>query len=231
MDRKEKVSKGSEQRRCTVKVIIIGCGRLGINIAREMDQRGSEVVVIDKDALTFENLGKSFHGTTIVGIGFDRDILTQAGINMADALVAVTSSDEANVVAARIAKFVFRVPKVVARVYDPRKAEIYKRLGIPTISPVAMAGERISEILSFSHLKTVLTIGSGEVLITEVEMTTAFEGKKMEQLEIPNVAHPISLTRNGKTMIATPNQQLEMGDVVHLAVVASMTDRVKEMLK
>ncbi len=214
-----------------MKLIIIGCGRLGSNIAQEMDQRGNEVIVIDKDALTFEHLGKSFHGRKIVGIGFDRDILTDAGINMTDALVAVTSSDEANVVAARIAKFVFRVPKVVARVYDPRKAEIYRRLGIPTISPVAMAGERISEMLSFSHLKTVMTIGSGEVLITEVEMTASFEGKKIAQLEIPNVAHPISLTRNGKTMIATPNQQLEMGDVVHLAVVAAMTDRVKEMLK
>ncbi len=214
-----------------MKVIVIGCGRLGINIAREMDQRGNEVVVIDKDALTFENLGKTFRGSTVVGIGFDRDILAKAGVDLADALVAVTSSDEANVVTARIAKFVFRVPKVVARVYDPRKAEIYRRLGIPTISPVTMAGERISEMLSFSQLKTVMTIGSGEVLITEVEMTAPFQGKKMAQLEIPNVAHPISLTRDGKTMMAMPNQQLEMGDVVHLAVVASMTDRVREMLK
>ncbi|HOJ00793.1 MAG TPA: TrkA family potassium uptake protein [Anaerolineaceae bacterium] len=214
-----------------MKVIVIGCGRLGINIAREMDQRGNEVVVIDKDALTFENLGKTFRGSTVVGIGFDRDILAKAGVDLADALVAVTSSDEANVVTARIAKFVFRVPKVVARVYDPRKAEIYRRLGIPTISPVTMAGERISEMLSFSQLKTVMTIGSGEVLITEVEMTAPFQGKKMAQLEIPNVAHPISLTRDGKTMMAMPNQQLEMGDVVHLAVVASMTDRIREMLK
>ena len=214
-----------------MRVIIIGCGRLGSNIAREMDQRGNDVIVIDKDPLAFENLGKTFHGKTVVGIGFDRDILTKAGINMADALVAVTTSDEANVVAARIAKFAFRVPKVVARVYEPRKAEIYRRLGIPTISPVTIAGERISETLSFSHLKTITTLGSGEVIITEVDVTASLEGKKISQLEIPNVAHPISLMRNGKTILATPNQTLEMGDVIHLAVMVGMTDRVKEMLK
>jgi trk system potassium uptake protein TrkA len=149
---------------------------------------------------------------------------------MADALVAVTASDEANVIAARIAKFVFRVPKVIARVYDPRKAEIYHRLGIPTFSPVMMAVNRISEILSFSHLKTVLNIGSGNVIIAEVEMPASFDGKTMGQLDISNVAHPVSLTRDGKTILAAPSLQLKMGDVVHLAVTADMTDQIKEML-
>ena len=214
-----------------MKVIVIGCGRLGSSIARELDQRGNNVIVVDKQEIAFENLGKSFRGRHVVGIGFDKDILNQAEIDQADALVAVTASDEANVVTARMAKFVFHVPKVVARVYDPRKAEIYRRLGIPTISPVIMAAARISEILSFSQLKTVLSIGSGEVLITEIEVPASFEGKKMEQLEIPNVAHPISVTRDGKTLIFNPNQVLVMGDIIHLAVVTEMADRVKEMLK
>lgn len=214
-----------------MKVIVIGCGRLGSSIARELDQRGNQVTVVDKDPLALENLGKSFHGQSVAGVGFDRDVLNQAGIDMSDALVAVTASDEANVVTARMAKFVFRVPKVVARVYDPRKAEIYRRLGIPTISPVSIAAARISEILSFTHFKTVMSIGSGDVIITEIELTSSFEGKKLGQLEIPNVAHPISLTREGRTMLANSNQQLKMGDVVHLSVVADMADRVKEMLK
>jgi len=178
-----------------MKVIVIGCGRLGSNIARELDQRGNHVIVVDKDPVALENLGKSFHGKSVVGIGFDRDVLKEADINMSDALVAVTASDEANVVTARMAKFVYRVPKVVARVYDPRKAEIYRRLGIPTISPVSIAAARISEILSFTHFKTVMSIGSGDVIITEIELTSSFEGKKLGQLEIPNVAHPISLDR------------------------------------
>ena len=213
-----------------MRVLIIGCGRLGANIARELDQRGNEVTVIDKDPAALENLGTSFHGRSLVGIGFDRDILNTAGITMADALVAVTASDEANVIAARIAKFVFRVPKVIARVYDPRKAEIYHRLGIPAFSPVMMAVNRISEILSFSHLKTVLNIGSGNVIIAEVEMPASFDGKTMGQLDISNVAHPVSLTRDGKTILAAPSLQLKMGDVVHLAVTVDMTDQIKEML-
>jgi trk system potassium uptake protein TrkA len=214
-----------------MRVLIIGCGRLGSNIARELEQRGNEVTVIDKDPIAFENLGKSFHGRYLVGIGFDRDVLNTAGISMADALVAVTASDEANVVTARIAKFAFRIPKVVARVYDPRKAEIYHRLGIPTFSPVMMAVNHISEMLSFSHLKTVLSIGSGNVIIAEVEMPASFDGKTMGQLDISNVAHPVSLTRDGNTILAIPSMQLRRGDIVHLAITSDMTDQIKEMIK
>jgi len=135
-----------------MKIIIVGCGRVGSALTLDLSLRGHQVTVIDNDPLAFESLGLAFKGEKVVGVGFDREILIKAGIQKADALAAVTVSDEANVVAARIAKQVFRVPRVAARVYDPRKAEIYRRLGISTISPVAVGSARLAELLSYTNL-------------------------------------------------------------------------------
>ena len=135
-----------------MKIIIIGCGRVGSGLARMLSNRGHQVTVIDSDPVAFERLGKAFKGKTVVGIGFDRQAILDAGIEKADAFAAVTASDEANAVAARIAKNVFKVPRVAARIYDPRKADIYRRLGMQTISPVALGISRMAELLSFSNL-------------------------------------------------------------------------------
>ena len=153
-----------------MKIIIVGCGRVGSRLARTLSLQGHTVTVVDKDPTAFEQLGASFKGKTVTGIGFDQDVLKQAGIQHVDALAAVTSSDETNVVTARLAKRVFHVPRVAARVYDPRKAEIYRRLGLQTISPVALGSVQLAELLSFSHLDTVATLGSGDVHIVDVEI-------------------------------------------------------------
>jgi trk system potassium uptake protein TrkA len=123
-----------------MKVIIIGCGRVGAGLAKNLSLQGIDVSIIDKDPKAFEALGKTFKGKTFVGIGFDEKLLKEAGIEKADALAAVTASDEANLVAARAAKVAFKVPRVAARVYEPNKAKIYRRLGIQTISPLASKG-------------------------------------------------------------------------------------------
>ncbi len=120
-----------------MRIIIIGCGRMGAGLARTLTLRGLTVTVVDSDQAAFERLGPAFSGQTIAGVGFDREVLLKAGIARADGLAAVTSSDDANVVAARLGRQIFRVPRVVARLYDPRKAEIYRRLGIQTISTTA----------------------------------------------------------------------------------------------
>ncbi len=213
-----------------MKVIIIGCGRLGSGLARDLKMRGNQVVVIDRDPIAFERLGKGLEFITIVGIGFDRDILIQAGIEKADALAAAMESDEANVVAARIAKQVFRVPKVVARIYDPRKADIYRRLGIPTISPVAISSARMSELLTFSGLSTLTRIGGGGVSIVEVDVTNLLAKKTVSALDIPGKLSTISVTRNGKTFMPTPTTVLEFGDMVHMAVTEDHKDRLAELL-
>ena len=120
-----------------MKIIIIGCGRWGAGLARSLSQAGHTVTAVDKDSAAFERLGPAYKGQTVVGLGSDRDVLIKAGIERADGLAAVTAGDETNIVVARMAKTVFRVPKVVARLYDPGKAEVYRRLGLQTIAPSA----------------------------------------------------------------------------------------------
>ncbi|MDP2965105.1 MAG: TrkA family potassium uptake protein [Pelolinea sp.] len=213
-----------------MKVIIIGCGRLGSGLARDLKMRGNQVVVIDRDPLAFERLGKGFEFKTITGIGFDRDVLIEAGIEKADALAAVMESDEANVVAARIAKQVFRVPRVAARIYDPLKADIYRRLGIPTISPVAISSARMSELLTFSGLSTLTRLGGGGVSIVEIDVTNLLAKKTISALDIPGKVVTISITRNGTTFMPTQSTVLEFGDMVHLAVTEDHKDRLAELL-
>jgi trk system potassium uptake protein len=213
-----------------MKVIIIGCGRLGSGLARDLKMRGNQIVVIDRDPLAFERLGKGLEFKTITGIGFDRDVLISAGIEKADALAAVMESDEANVVAARIAKQVFRVPKVAARIYDPRKADLYRRLGIPTISPVAISSSRMSELLTFSGLNTLTRLGGGGVSIIEIEVTNLLSKKTCSALDIPGKVATISITRNGKTFMPTPTTLFEFGDIVNVAVTEDYKDRLAELL-
>ena len=119
-----------------MKSIIIGCGRVGAGLAQSLCQRSQSVTVVDQDATAFERLGTGFTGQTIVGTGFDRDVRLHAGIERADGLAAVTGRDETNVVLARLARQMFRVPRVIARLHDPRHAEVYRRLGIQTMTPL-----------------------------------------------------------------------------------------------
>ncbi len=212
-----------------MKVIIIGCGRLGSGMARDLSRRGNDVTVIDIEPLAFERLGKGLKITTVTGIGFDRNVLMQAGIEATDALAAVTASDEANVVAARIAKLVFHVPRVAARVYDPRKAEIYRRLGIPTISPVAITATRMSELLTFPNLNTLIRLGTGEVSIIEIEATDLLAGRKIEALALPGKTLVVSITRMGKSFLPSGDTLIELGDVMHLAVMGEDTDRIADL--
>jgi len=214
-----------------MKIIIIGCGRVGATLTHDLSLRGHYVTVIDNDPLSFESLGPSFNGDKVVGVGFDRDVLVKAGIQKTDALAAVTVSDEANVVAARIAKQVFRVPRVAARVNDPRKADIYRRLGISTISPVALGAARLAELLSFTHLDTKTCLGSGEVEIVEVEVPVTLAGRVVSDIDVPGEVRIISVTRSGKTFLPVANTVFQSGDLLHLGVVEEHRDRVAALFK
>lgn len=214
-----------------MKVIIMGCGRVGSTVSLLMSRRGHEVTVIDhhdSDAKT--RLGADFKGNIIHGLGFDRDVLLKAGIQNAEAFVSASSSDNANVVAARIARNIFHVPRVVARLYDPRHAEIYQRLGLMTISSVDMGVRRIIEIITHAELDAVYKFGRGEVSMIEIELPPTLAGRSIRDLNIPGEVSVTAITRNDRAFIPTQGTPFQQGDILHLAVHATAMTRLEALL-
>jgi len=213
-----------------MRFLIIGCGRLGAGLGQFLATNGHNVTLVDKDPLAFEKLGDKFKGQRLVGVGFDRQVLVSAGIERADGLAAVSASDEANVVAARIARDIFHVPRVVARLYDVRQAEIYKRLGLQTIAPTNWGIQRISDLLLYSPLETTCAIGSGDVEVVEVELPLLLVGKTVRDLTVASEIHLVSITRANKTFLPTLGTIFRAGDTLHLAVLTTSASRLREML-
>lgn len=213
-----------------MRIIIIGCGRMGAGLVQTLVGRGHTVTVVDRDGTAFERLGTAFNGRRIIGIGFDRDILREAGITRADALAAVTASDEANVVTARVARQVFRVPRVVARVFDPRKAEIYARLGILTISPTTWGTQRIAELLDYSELHVMASLGGGEADLVELHVPHPLVGRTIHELTAPGDMAVVAISRSGKTLLPTPHTQFQAGDLAYLVVLPAANDRLRALL-
>lgn len=211
-------------------VIVMGCGRLGEQLIRLLVDDGHRVTVIDQDPRALARLGSSFPGQKVQGVGFDREVLVRAGIEQADAFTATSSSDNANIVAARTARNVFHVPRVVARLYDPRRAEIYQRLGLQTISSTTWGAERIRELLTHSDLDPVMTFGSGEVCLLSVEAPYPLVGKLAKQLAIPGEISVTAITRKGHSFIPLGGTEFRQGDVLHLTVLASAMQQVKDFL-
>ena len=213
-----------------MRIIIMGCGRMGVQASRVLAEAGHAVTVIDNDPVALTNLGANFKGTTIKGVGFDQNILIQAGIETADAFAAVSSSDNANIISARIARNIFHVPRVVARLYDPRRAEIYRRLGLVTISMIHWGAERIVELLTHTNLDPVLSLGRGEVILTNMEIPPHLEGRKVRDLTIPGEVTVVAIIRDGEAFMANPGIEFLPGDVVNLAVNAANVSRLEEVM-
>jgi trk system potassium uptake protein TrkA len=213
-----------------MKFIIIGCGRVGAGLTRTLSQHGHAVTVVDKDPLAVTGIGSAFTGQTIVGSGFDRDVLVQAGIERADGLAAVTGSDEANAVIARLTRQVFRVPRVVARLYDPRKAEVYRRLGLQTINPVTWGIHRIAELLRYAQLQPIVSLGSGDVDLVETEIPPLLVGRTVHEVTIHGEVHVTAISRGGKTFLPTLGTTFQEGDLLHIAVLATSANRLAALL-
>ena len=210
--------------------IIIGCGRMGSGLALTLCQQGHKVTVIDRDTAALESLGPGFRGKKVVGVGFDREVLLEAHIDRADGLAAVTDSDETNIVAARVARSIFKVPRVVARVYDPRKAEVYRRLGLETISTTIWGVGRIAELLTYTHLDVLQSLGE-QVDLVEAEVPPMLSGRKVGDLVIPGEVQVVTLARDGSTFLPTAGMTLEAGDRMRLAIFTPSADRLKAMLE
>jgi trk system potassium uptake protein TrkA len=188
------------------------------------------VVVIDYDASALARLGPNFKGQRITGIGFDHEVLVKAGIEQADAFAAASASDNANIVAARIAHNIFHVPRVVARLFDPQRAEIYRRLGMLTISSTTWGAERLRELLTSAELDPVMSFGSGEVSLVNIEIPQQLVGRMVKDLTVSGEVIVVAITRQGAAFIPTLGSQFKEGDIVHVAILASALERFKTLL-
>jgi trk system potassium uptake protein TrkA len=213
-----------------MRFIIIGCGRMGAGLARTLCLRGHAVTVLDQDRGVLAKLEQSFPGEALLGSCFDRSVLLRAGVEHADGLAAATNSDEANVVIARLARVVFQVPRVVARLVDPRKAEIYHRLGVQIVAPISWAIRRFADLLSYSELDAILSLGGGEVEIVNVEVPPLLVGHKVSAISIPGEVHVIAVSRRGKAFLPSSETVFQKDDSLHIAALAASVERLRSVL-
>ena len=213
-----------------MKIIVMGSGRVGSQVSQLLVKLGHKVTVIDHDTNALARLGPDFKGRIVRGIGFDRDILLEAGVETAEAFVAASSSDNANIVAARIARNIFRVPRVVARLYDPLRAEIYQRLGLTTISTTGWGAERIVEVVTHTDLDMIHIFRDEGTSLIRVESPARLNGYRVSQMNIPGEVAVTAITRKDQTFIPVSGTEFQEGDIIYLAVIPSAMTRLEELL-
>jgi trk system potassium uptake protein TrkA len=197
-----------------VHVVVIGCGRVGSELAGALEQMSHTVSIVDKNARAFRRLPKDFAGTKVVGFGFDRDHLDAAGIDEAGAFASVTSGDNSNILCARIARESYRIEHVVARIYDPRRALIYQRLGIPTVATVAWTTDQVLRRLLPTEVRSDWVDPTGAVGLVEREIPAKAVGRKLSHLNRPGRFWLTAVTRFGKAQIVTSDMVGQEGDVL-----------------
>jgi trk system potassium uptake protein TrkA len=198
--------------------VIMGCGRVGSSLATELEAAGHSVAIIDQSREAFRRLGPDFKGRTVTGVGFDRDTLLEAGIETADAFAAVSNGDNSNILAARVARETYGVANVVARIYDPGRAEIYQRLGIPTVATVIWATDQILRRLVPEGSKSEWRDASGAVQLCEMHPHKDWFGMAITELEEATGARVAFITRLGEGLIPDPHTVLQEGDLLHVTV-------------
>ena len=202
----------------SMKIIVVGCGRVGSSLAASLDRAGHEVVILDKNPAAFHRLPTTWGGRTVTGFGFDRDRLNEAGAEGADALAAVTSGDNSNILTARIARETYEIPAVVARIYDPRRAEIYQRLGIPTVATVTWTIAQVTRKLFPGHSVSEWTDPTGQISLVERALPDAWCGKKLSTIEQETSARIVSVIRGTQSLFPSPDLLGQEGDILYLAV-------------
>ena len=204
----------------------MGCGRLGSTLAHKLDARGHSVAVIDQNADAFRRLGAEFGGITVTGIGFDREVLSAAGIERADAFAAVSSGDNSNIISARLARETFGVSRVVARIYDAKRAQVYERLGIPTVATIRWAADRMVRHLVPEGTVEVFRDPTSVVSIVEVPLHRDWVGSTLKSLEDATGARVAYLMRFGIGSLAVPSAVLQDGDQVFMLVTDDIVEAV-----
>lgn len=213
-----------------MKVVVVGCGRTGSRLALALAQEGNQVAVVDRAPAAFRRLGTSFSGQKIVGIGFDRETLAEAGLPNVDALAAVTGGDNTNYVVAAVARRHYRVPRVVARIKDPARSEIFRRFGITTISATIWGANRLRELLTFTRLTPVLSVGAGDATVYETSLPGLLEGTSVADLDVPGEILINAIIRQGRAIVPRKGTRFEPGDLIQITALNSAFPMLERLL-
>ncbi len=211
-------------------VVVVGCGRVGAGLAGAIEGLGHTVAVVDRRPTAFGRLPEGFSGSTVVGVGFDRDRLRAAGVEQAGAVAAVTSGDNSNILIARVARETFGIERVVARIYDPRRAAIYERLGIPTIATVQWTTERVLQRVLPERPAVEWIDPSAKVVLIERDVPPAWAGTPAHGLDAPPASRVVSVTRLGVAQVPDRELLLQDGDTVHVAVAGDAVEAFDQRL-
>jgi trk system potassium uptake protein len=212
-----------------VHIVIMGCGRVGSTLAHSLEQRGHSVAVIDQNPDAFRRLGPEFAGLTVTGNGFEREVLIEAGIERADAFAAVSSGDNSNIISARVARETFGVTRVAARIYDQRRAEVYERLGIPTVATVRWTSDRMLRHVLPQEQVELWRDPTSTVSIVEVPVHPGWRSRPVRQLEEACGARTAFIMRFGIGTLTTPSTVLQDGDQVFMLLTDDMVEAVTKV--
>src|ERR1700722_10497614 len=213
-----------------VHIVIVGCGRVGSGLGLGLAEQGHSVSIIDRNVKAFRRLPPDWGGTTVVGSGFDRGDLDRAGAGKATALAAVTSGDNSNILTARIARETYEIPNVVARIYDPRRAQIYLRLGIPTVATVSWTIDQVRRRLIPRAVESEWTDSTGTLSLVERELPERWAGKRLADLSRPGETTVVAVTRAGVARLDFDDLVGQDGDIVHVMVTDTALDRLNARL-
>ena len=208
----------------------MGCGRVGSSLAIELERAGHSVAIIDQTREAFRRLGPDFKGRAVTGVGFDRDTLLEAGIDTADAFAAVSNGDNSNILAARVARETYGVSNVVARIYDPGRAEIYQRLGIPTVATVVWTTDQILSRIIPEGSRSEWRDATGSIQLCEVHPHLDWFGLPLNQIEKSTKARVAFITRLGEALIPDEHTVFQEGDLLHVMVLDEDLDLVEKTL-
>ncbi|MFH1655160.1 MAG: TrkA family potassium uptake protein [Candidatus Omnitrophota bacterium] len=209
-------------------IIIIGCGRVGAELAGLLASQGHNIVIVDKDPNSFNRLGAGFNGITLTGNGFTPDVLKQAGVEKADAFCAVTNGDNTNILASQMAKKIFNVPKVVTRIYDPQRAQIFKELGLDILSGTTLFASMIRDKIIENRLSSCL-IETNQLGVMEIDVNDKMEGSSVSQLNVPDEFIVSAVIRDKNVIIPRPETIVDKGDKIIGVVKITSLNKIKKL--
>jgi trk system potassium uptake protein len=208
----------------------MGCGRVGSTLAHSLESAGHSVAIVDRDESAFRRLGTDFAGKQVVGVGFDRDTLVDAGIEQAAAFAAVSSGDNSNIISARVARETFGIQNVIARIYDPRRAEVYSRLGIPTVATVRWTADEMLRRLLPEGAHSMWSDPTGHLLLVELAYDVGWVGRSVRQVQNVAAGARIGfLTRYGEAILPTWQTVIQDGDLLHVLLERGNAQQITEL--